>query len=340
MVFNKNIVTVDLRTSTLLGPSCKFFESLKYLSDRGYDVLIIGKKWGDNIEKGQESPVLWDPYKHPEDIIVNLILPTFENVKYVKTKKYSIVDKLRVFVPPFFSKYRIVHYDFVMLNMEAHQLVKYKEQQLAYVEGVVSAVRYLLFYGYCMLFRHFTIKPESIGFRYSLSAEKKTKHLNDFISMHKSKDVKYILISVLWDEGMKFEIKPDRLKGGPGCDMEKFEDLKRYVKELDNFALKTGKIKFILASKKAVDWENFIESDFVDLRYYEDMGFSMSQMIYISQELSSATINWPSTFSIWITNCSGIVHLTWMNNKDTAKWTRNNLHEKGIGSLLSKIDVR
>ena len=62
-------------------------------------------------------------------------------------------------------------------------------------------------------------------------------------------------------------------------------------------------------------------------------------MIYISQELSNATINWPSTFSIWITNCADITHLTWMNNRDTAKWSRNNLHNQHVNSLLKKIEV-
>ena len=138
---------------------------------------------------------------------------------------------------------------------------------------------------------------------------------------------------------MKFEVKKDRLKGGPNGDDQEFEKLKKYVKELDEFALKTGKIKFILASKKAVDWENFLKSDFLDLRDFEEINFSMSQMIYIAQELSDVTINWPSTFSIWITNCSNIIHLTWLNNKDTSKWARNSMNKKNVNSLLRKIKV-
>ena len=53
-------------------------------------------------------------------------------------------------------------------------------------------------------------------------------------------------------------------------------------------------------------------------------------MIYICQELSNYSINWPSTFSIWITNCSGIEHITFHDFKDTSKWCKRNLNNKEL----------
>ncbi len=71
---------------------------------------------------------------------------------------------------------------------------------------------------------------------------------------------------------------------------------------------------------------------------FEKYGFSLSQMIYICQELSVATINWPSTFSIWIKPCRDIIHLTWNDNKDTARWTRNTLHLQSPQTLIDLLN--
>jgi len=38
----------------------------------------------------------------------------------------------------------------------------------------------------------------------------------------------------------------------------------------------------------------------VDLRNFEEKGLTFSQSLYIIQEITELTINWPSTFSIWI----------------------------------------
>ena len=103
---------------------------------------------------------------------------------------------------------------------------------------------------------------------------------------------------------------------------------------MDEYALKTGKIRFLLASKKAVDWNSFLKSEYLDLRNFEEYGFTLSQSLYAAQEIASATINWPSTYSIWITNCENIQHLTWYDNKDTAAWARNDLHLKPPSELI------
>ena len=95
-----------------------------------------------------------------------------------------------------------------------------------------------------------------------------------------------------------------------------------------------AKYQFILASKKAVDWDKFIKSEFIDLRNFEELNFSLSQMLYICQELSNYSINWPSTFSIWITNCSKIDHITFHDFKDTSNWCKINLNNKEQNLIL------
>jgi len=336
-------LTIDLRTTTLLGPSCKFFESLPYFIESGFDIKLKAKNW--QYESQNSDTLLWDPNKHPEDLYKNLILSTFPTIEYIPPEEYSLIDKLSIFIPPFFNKKRIVHYDFSIYHMNKEELERYKSQQKNHflsLKSIVGIVSYILFFIYIHFFFPFKKKPVSKGFRYKLPRDRDTNKIESFISKNRSLGVKHILISVLWDEKMKFEVLDDRLKGGPNFKEghnEEFEDLKRYVKELDEYALETGKIKFILASKKAVDWENFLKSDFLDLRNFEELGFSMADSIYIAQELSDATINWPSTYSIWITNCSDIQHLTWLDNKDTAKWARNNIHKKPVKHLLQLLKI-
>ena len=128
------------------------------------------------------------------------------------------------------------------------------------------------------------------------------------------------------------------MKGGPifkkGLN-EDFNELLKFVKIIDDKILNGEKYQFILASKKAVDWDKFIKSEFIDLRNFEELNFSLSQMLYICQELSSYSINWPSTFSIWITNCSEINHITFHDFKDTSNWCKINLNNKEQLLLIS-----
>ena len=161
--------------------------------------------------------------------------------------------------------------------------------------------------------------------------------MRDYIEKAKQCCEKYVVISANWDDSKLYEKLDDRLRGVLYEEIE-FMSMVRFVKDLDQYA-KKGKIKFILASKKAVDWPNIIESDFLDLRDFEKHGFTLSQSIYILQEIASMTINWPSTFNIWITNCAGILHLTWRDNKDTAKWARNNFHKQPVERALRLIGV-
>tara|TARA_B100001057_G_C22867471_1_gene957195 strand:- start:764 stop:1792 length:1029 start_codon:yes stop_codon:yes gene_type:complete len=340
----KKRLVFDQRTTTLLGPSSKLFESLKDIQDRGYKVDFILKDWSLELKTKSNKPLLWDPNLHPKDIILNLIKPTFNNIRFVE-KENSYKEKLRILVPPFFNRSRFVHYDFVSQFLDRTSIKNLKKDEMhKFLNNpkFITFVRFVLFFLYINFFRNFKLKFKSKGFRYVLSKNLSTKKVDEFIERNRDPKVKNILISVLWDESMRFENQEDRLKGGPKYQInhdEEFENLKSYIKELDNFAIETGKIRFVLASKKAVDWENFIQSDFVDLRNFEDLGFTMSQSIFIAQELTDVSINWPSTYSIWITNCKNILHLTWLDNKDTAKWARNRYHKKPSRFLLKKLNV-
>ena len=352
----KKKIIIDLRTAGHFGVSCKCFEILEFIKRSKFKVDLIMNNWGNmksvsgltfdsekkSYNKGS-SQFLWDPLLHPKDFYENLIKSSFDNINLISEDKFSLMQKIRIFIPPFLSPYRFVYYDFVTRFMNKKEFNKYLKQKQKEIfldhKSLKNFLRYILFIIYIKIFRHLKIKVESFGFRYQLSSSTFNDNVKNFIKQHKDNKIKYILLSVTWDEEMKFEVQKDRIRGGPFPNDFEFNNLKQYVKKLDNYALSTNKIKFILASKKAVDWNKYIKSEFLDLRNFEELGFSLSQAIFILQELSDVTLNWPSTFSIWMTNCKDIIHLTWHDDKDTAQWSRNNLHKEPVDKLLNKLNL-
>lgn len=350
-------VTIDLRTAALLGPSCKFFELLKGYEDKNYQVVIIDKDWANTTNLGSgtkfdktkneykkgSSIYLWDANLHPRDIIDNLIIPTFRNVTVIRNARVeTIAQKLWRNINYLINPYVITYLDFGTRFLEADDLRLFYKQRLQDIKqnlSVKTVLSMFVFMMHFMVFRHLKIYAQSTGFRYELSEQSKTQAVTDFIRANRHNGKTNILISVLWDEGMVFEKQEDRLRGGPAGDDNRFAQLVSYVKSLDDYAVKHGNIQFVLTSKKAVDWSKLLKSDYIDIRNFETLGFSMAQSIYIAQELSDITINWPSTYSIWITNCSDILHLNWHSRRDVAAWARNDIVSKGAAGLIEMIET-
>ncbi len=348
-------VTIDLSASPLLGTAAKSVWVIQNFLESGYEVCLINKNWAEDIPVSgmiynsssdiYENPSwtqLWDPSTHPADFFENLALPSFEGLSFSHSvKKRNFFAKIKMAARTLFDPRYITNHDFVAMHMQNHVVSEYKKQKFEDIlesKSVKSLLGALYFFLHFFIFRIFKIKATSSSFRFKLAPHLNTDDVKNFISQARSENKKYILISVLWDENKKFE-KRDFVKGGPLYDSSEFQELLNYVSELDKEALEKGKIKFLLTSKKAVDWESYLKSDFLDLRNFEKLGFCLSQSIYIAQELASATINWPSTYTIWISNCAGIEHLTWMDNRDTAPWARNSLHKQPVEELLKRIGV-
>ena len=332
-------VIVDLRTAGYFGPSCKCLEMFEDLRYRGYEINLIAKDWGNDAQ----GSFRYDPKIHPNDFYENLVVPTFENINYIKSEPSSskIWKKLKMIKPMFSASY-FTHIDYVSIYMEELEKKRYHQQKIDNLYdsnfSLQGIFHYTYFFLYYKIFKKFKIYPDSKGFRYKLNKDLIDENVTNIISDAKKGNIPYVLISANWDDNKKFEVLDDRLRGILDDKIE-FNSMVQYVKELDKYA-KEGKLKFVLASKKAVDWETIIESEFLDLRNFEDKGLTLSQSIYIVQEITSMTINWPSTFSIWITHCSGILHLTWRDNKDTAKWARNTLHKEPVEKALKLIGVK
>ena len=345
-------VFIDLAASPLLGTAAKSVWLIQGYLDRGFDVTVLNKNWSedipvsgltfdsDNQKYGDPSwTQLWDPSTHPNDFFENLVLPSFEGITFRQPKKKTFfIVLMRAFRTVFDPRY-ITNHDFVVMHMSGRERKEYKAQKIGEILSSdtgfsIFSVLYFLFQFH--ISSKIKIKSKASAFKYRLPSNLYTAEVRDFIKRAKSENEKYILVSVLWDESKKFE-KREFLRGGPRYDPAVFQDLLDYVAELDKRALAGGKFRFLLASKKAVDWEQYLRSDFLDLRSFEQYGFCLSQSLFIAQELAVATINWPSTYTIWISNCADVEHLTWMDHRDTSPWARNSMHERPVSELLSRI---
>ncbi|MBN4066913.1 hypothetical protein JYU14_02400 [Simkania negevensis] len=348
-------ITIDLRTAPLFGPSCKCLEMFEDFRYRGYQIDLIAKEWANDCkgsgvvydkEKGEfqkgSSLFLWDPKQHPVDFYENLVVSTFENVHYAHVKeKKDLFSKIGRACKRLFSPTVFTHYDWASRYMEPLELVRYHQQSVDRLlgnKGIKAKLQYLYFLLYLKIFRHLKPYADSKGFRYRLHPNLLTEEVESIIQEAKSHQVPYVLVSANWDDRKQFEKQDDRLRGILYDELE-FNNMVRYVRRLDEYA-QEGKLRFVLASKKAADWDKVIKSDFLDLRNFERLGLSLSQTIYILQEISSITINWPSTFAIWMTACSSILHLTWRDNKDTAAWARNNLHKHHPEHVLDQLGIK
>ena len=304
-------IIIDLRQSKLFSVSCKCLEMLENLRYRGYKVNLIGKNWDDGRAKSGvtfdpkkkkfnkgESEFLWDPSIHPKDFYENLVVPTFNNVNYLlKTRKQTKLNKLLTLFRNLFDPYYFSELNFVPFHAEDIEKERYFQQHVDCFSRKPNLYNLAVFFVSFLnlkFFNKWKLYSDSRGFRYKLNPILLDNNVQSFIAEAKKKCKKYVLISANWDDNKIYEKQEDRLRGIFSNDME-FKSMVEYIKDLDKYA-KDGKIRFVLASKKAVDWPNIIESDFLDLREFERHGFSLSQTIYIIQEITSMTLNWPNTF--------------------------------------------
>lgn len=345
-------IIIDLAGAPLLGTAAKSAWLIRDYLDQGYSVTIVNKDWSedlpvsgvtyDAVDDKYNMPSwtqLWDPNTHPNDFFENLIFPSFEGITFLQPEKKSFFGKIGRVIRTLTDPEYITNHDFVTMHMSSRERKEYRKQKLGDIWAnksvwTVPAMLYFCLQSY--ITSRFKKKAHASPFRYKLSPDLYTSKVKEFIKNAKNENERYILVSVTWDENGKFERREFK-RGGPRYDSEIFQSLLDYVSQLDSEAIAGGKFRFLLASKKAVEWETFLKSDFLDLRNFEALGFCLSQSLFIAQELAVATINWPSTYTIWITNCGDTEHLTWMNDIDTSPWARNSIHHRPVSVLLSKI---
>ena len=104
-------VTIDLRTAGHFGVSCKSFEILEFFRLSGFKVDLIMNNWeymaaasgltfnsNTKLYSKGASVFLWDPKLHPIDVYENLIVSSFDNINFIYKKKFSLLQKIRIFI--------------------------------------------------------------------------------------------------------------------------------------------------------------------------------------------------------------------------------------------------
>ena len=321
--FLKENIIIDMSTSRSFASACKFVELINAYKNNNHIIEVVEKNW--SLFKNKN--ILWDPVKHPSDFFENLIYPTFKNKIYISERKINILNRIFYsFKPNYITYFNCLYF----ISERSEKNIILKQVTMEYLKKFkILTLFYILYEFYISSL--WKIDPKQFsGFNFEISDYLKTSEVTDFIKKYQNKNFINILVTASWDEKLIFEIDKTRNIGGPilkKSHFEEFNKMKELIKYLDNNFVKGCKTRFILASKKAVDWYDFIKSDKIDLRDFEALGFSLSQMIYICANISNFSINWPSTFSIWITNEKKINHITFYSNKDSAKFTKKNISD-------------
>jgi hypothetical protein len=323
----KKKIILSLINNPHFSSSCKVVEMLPGLTELGYDVDIIFNKWSreaglvydkssSTFVKG-ESCFLWDPKTHPKDFFENLIASTFPNVRLVYSR--NIIERILDLVQSLLSPRVFNNTQIILMYADHFEKESYIQLKL----NTKNPFAYLFHYfSSSDLIMRLKIKPRSQPFRYKLSPKLYDSKVKDILRNEKKNSTIHVIVSASWDDKKKYETQNDRLRGIYENEIS-FKAMVNFVDKIDRIACKDNRVRIVLVSKKAVDWSNRLKSDFLDLRSFEKLGLTLSQCIFITQELANITVNWPNTFTIWITNCGGIVHQTWNNYKDTALWARN-----------------
>ena len=139
---SKKKIIIDLRTAGHFGVSCKCFELLESFKQDGKKVELIINNWAhinaasgltfdskkNSYDKGS-SRYLWDPKVHPTDLYENLIASSFHNINLFSPVNFSLLQKIRIFIPPFLSPNRLVYYDITTKFMEISEYYKFLKQK-------------------------------------------------------------------------------------------------------------------------------------------------------------------------------------------------------------------
>ena len=309
-------ITIDTRFTRLLGPQCKSAELIAGMVKSGYFVtLIISDQDGYAPTSGGKI-FTWNK-SHPYSYFFDLIQPTFQHsLRIVQKRKLNYFSKFLLLLSACFRKRYIVHYDYAWGGLSPlvfedfvtrWRSESYYGKRLSERVGSFLALRYIEMKPW--LAKELRFSP----FNYSSSGN---DFLKNDISQFKNKFEMVVLLSPTWDDDGLFEPMIERRRG-VDYNLNEFEKMISFVRDLLEYYGES--IGFILASKKAVDWEKILPSEQTfDLRYFEKLNITIGEAIYFSTHFSDITINWPSTYCIWATSQDNKVHCVFGGLRDVA----------------------
>lgn len=147
------------------------------------------------------------------------------------------------------------------------------------------------------------------------------------------KKTKNIIVFATWDDNMKYEHTrhSDQRLRGLCFSNSKFEEMRKFIKEVDEFCVDNPNYRIILLSKKAQGWSQELKSNFFDLREFEQLGLNFSQALFLSIKNSIADIGQWCSMQTFLSFDENLKHLVY---KDNLTWN----HGKYVGTIFPYLN--
>ena len=323
-------IIIDTRFSQMFGAICKSADLIAGLAEKDYEIeLWIAKPEGMTSTSAHKQ-FTWDPNLHPTSYFNDLIGYTFR-----KNLTIRFMDGLKPhqkFINLLFSliatRY-LAHYDYAYGAATPEVYKDFKRRLLLELPKLIRT-NFQDFLGNLAVYFYLSLKPwkrkpiHTAPFIYALEKETKLPNFSKSIKNFKQRFPIRILISVTWDDDGLFEPMIMRRRGVDYVERE-FQSMIDAVKGIhEEFGEEVG---FILASKKAVDWQKILPlRQTLDCRHFEDLGMSLSECIFTATSLANFSINWPSSFCVWTTSQKDMQHFVWGGSRDCCAGNMERCH--------------
>ena len=252
------------------GDHCSSLGYIAQLREEGFNMSIITGDWGSlcRLDKSVYDPL------HPRE--------TESQSCYTYHPHVEPVDFFCNLVAPTF-------------DADYYDVASGRGQQDIFLRDFDLRVRF----GYQWMTPHYywlrLVCPQR-QFDYRIRQELETdSYLQVQAELRKTRNV---ILYATWDESRRFEWLADRVTGYR-IPKPRFEMLVEMVRRIDAFCLRHPEYRIVLFSKKAVDWERHLKSDYFDFRAFETFGLCFSQAFHLCARNAVATIGQCSSMQLW-----------------------------------------
>lgn len=317
---------IDLYAGGLFGPLCKSLAFGRALGEVEFLIPNLGNR------EIKAATVTWDPDKELTRLL-DFFCSQNEGWCWRTAECYGFSDFVRNLSPSRFTYQDVLFWSDGWLQLLIHLKDVLVNGNLKIKCATIVNCSFCIL-KYRTLRR---IKPRFFSFqRFSLASYQEKDFYMQLLSRKRDRGRKlYCLISATYDAKLVMEAN-DRQYGVPQFylarhDMlEEFCQMKRFVLSLDRIAAQTDSVKLILFSKKAISWSDVLQSDFVDLRNFEQHGLSLAEAIWICAAVSDLHVAFHSSARIFF---SGFP-ITTLNFGDNSKDINPLFKQSELGVFL------
>jgi len=280
---NGKDILFDLSFNCSWGDKSIIFGSMAWLYEHGCNISILTGNWG---QKTSINPKNYDPKKHLTKG------KKFNKIRYLYHPMVEPVNFFKNIIAPTFN----AEYFDLDTNQGSKSVLKQTYDRAISLDWKLMIGKPALE----------TFQKKVSQFHYLIDSGLVNEDYKKVeIELKKTKN---IILYATWDDSGKFKHLINECRG-LNMPNKSFEKMVSLVKRIDNFCLKNPEYRIILFSKKAVDWEKILKSNYFDLRNFEDYNLSFSQAFYLVVNNSKASIGQTSSMMWWITCEKDVNHI-------------------------------